>query len=392
MKFRGTLWSVALTVGLLGGGLGGCQRPIARPSEDPAPRLLQAEGLEFRSVPLAHGLERPWSLAFLPGGDILITERPGRLRLLKGGDGKLQERPLGGVPEVNAQNQGGLFQVLLHPRFAENRLVYLSYAKVRPDHQDTTAVMRGKLGPEGLEGSEEIFVADAWSRSPKHYGGKMMFDKDGFLFLPVGERGSMQRAQDTMDHAGKVLRLHDDGSVPKDNPFVGREGFRPEIYSYGHRNPQGLFQHPETGQIWESEHGPKGGDEVNLLKPGANYGWPLVTFGIGYDGQPISDQTDMVGMEPPLLHWTPSIAPSGLLLYQGSAFPEWKGSLFSGGLALRHLRRVQLENGRPDHQEELLGALKTRIRDVVEGPDGLLYVLTDTNTGMLLRLEPASKQ
>jgi aldose sugar dehydrogenase len=272
----------------------------------------------FRVVTVVDGLAHPWGMAFLPGGDILVTERPGRLRLVR--NGKLQREPVGGVPEVWARGQGGLLDVALHPAFATNRLVYLSYSKPGP-RGATTAVARGRFEDGRLTAVEDIFVADAWSENRIHFGSRLVFDRDGLLFVTVGDRGddtglgTRQRAQNLGDHAGSTLRLHDDGRVPDDNPFVGREGARPEIWSYGHRNAQGMTLHPETGAIWQHEHGPRGGDEVNVIRRGANYGWPVVTHGINYIGTKISDQREGAGIEKSLLVWVPSIAPSGMAFY-----------------------------------------------------------------------------
>ena len=357
---------------------------MAQGEENP---LAQSEvgKVDFRVVTLAEGLSNPWGLAFLPDGSMLITERSGTLRKLV--DGKLLEKPIAGVPEVFSQGQGGLLDIALHPKFAENRWVYLSYSKPGPDGA-TTAVSRGKLAAESLEEVEEIFVATAWSRAGRHFGSRLLFDDQGYLFVTVGDRGDMERAQNPGDHAGTTLRLNDDGSVPKDNPFVGKAGFLPEIYSYGHRNAQGMVLHPDTREVWQNEHGPRGGDELNIIKAGANYGWPKVTYGIDYSGREISDKTEMPGMEPPLLHWTPSIAASGMEVYTGEVFPQWKGDVFVGALILTHLQRITFKDGKPVHREQLLNDLQERIRDVRQGPDGFLYLLTDTSRGRLLRLEP----
>lgn len=350
-----------------------------------APRF-DSEEASFQLTTVAEGLDHPWSMAFLPNGEILVTERPGRLRLLRAG--KLLPEPLGGVPEVLARGQGGLLDIALHKDFAKNGLVYLSYAKPGPEG-GTTAIMRGRLGPTGLEDGEEIFVAKAWGSTGHHFGGRMVFDRSGHLYLTVGDRGRMEQAQDPSNHNGTTLRLRDDGSVPKDNPFVGQAGYLPEIYSYGHRNAQGMTVHTETGAIWQNEHGPKGGDEINIIKAGANYGWPKVTYGIDYNGAVLSERTEMEGVESPVLQWTPSIAPSGMVVYTGDAFPQWKGNVFSGALVLTHLRRVAFQGGKPVHEEKLLADLGERIRYVTQGPDGLLYLLTDARNGRMLRLDPS---
>lgn len=339
---------------------------------------------------VAGPLEHPWSLAFLPNGDALITERPGRLRWWKGG--QLQAEPLPGVPTVLVQRQAGLFDVVLHPKFTENRWVYLSYAKPG-DRGSTTAVARGRWTGQGLEQVTEIFEADAWHLNSHHYGGRLAFDRDGFLYLTVGDRGAMQEAQNTKNHIGCTLRLRDDGSAPPDNPVQTHPDWRAEIWSYGHRNPQGMAFHPETGELWQNEHGPRGGDELNRIRRGANYGWPLVTHGIDYTGAVISERSEMDGVEPPRLTWTPSIACSGLLFFQGDGFPNWDGHAFVGALAQSHLRRIELDaNGSPQHQEVLLDSRSDRLRTVMQGPEGWIYLLVDSPQGQMLRLRPEHAQ
>jgi len=366
----------------------------ASPPRPPLPQTLFSAELQIRVVPVATGLSHPWSLAFLPGGDMLVTERGGSLRLIR--NGQLVPEPVPGTPAVFARVLGGLLDVVLHPRFADNGLVYLAYSKGRDsDERSTTAVARARFDGRALHELEDIFVANTWSTSNTNYGGRMAFDPSGFLYLTVGERQEPERAQDTGDHGGKVLRLRDDGSVPDDNPFVGRAGYLPEIYSLGHRSPQGLAVHPTTGELWENEHGPLGGDELNILKPGANYGWPLVTFGTDYDGTLVSEETEREDLEPPYVYWVPSIAVSGLAFYTGDRFPAWRGNVFVGSMfqgrmrGTGHLQRIVVnENGRPINREPLLWELRQRIRDVRQGPDGLLYVLTDEDDGALLRIEP----
>jgi glucose/arabinose dehydrogenase len=360
----------------------------------------------IRVVPVATGLSHPWSLAFLPDGSMLVTERPGRLRIVR--NGVLDPQPIPGVPAVRAAVLGGLFDVVVHPRFAENRYLYLSYAKAREDGLTTTALARARLAPPspaGVGGAggytltdvKDIFVANTWSKSTTNYGGRIAFDRGGFLYLTLGERQEHERAQKGEDHGGKVVRLRDDGTVPPDNPFVGKDGYRPEIYSVGHRSPQGLAVHPDTGAIWENEHGPLGGDELNVVLPGRNYGWPLVTYGTWYDGEKVSDATARPDLEAPFVYWVPSIAVSGLAFYTGDRFPAWKGNVFVGAMfegrtrGTGHLQRITInEKGRPIQREPILTELRQRIRDVRQGPDGLLYVLTDEDNGMLLRLEPAA--
>jgi glucose/arabinose dehydrogenase len=341
----------------------------------------------IRVVPFLKGLVNPWSLAFLPNGDMLVTEKPGRLRLVRS-NGTLEAQAISGTPQVLAMGQGGLLDVALHPRFADNQLVYLTYSKAG-EAGNTTALARGRLEGLTLTDVKDIFVADAWSKATLHFGSRLAFGPDGMLYMTVGERNERNRAQDTNTHAGKVLRLRDDGTVPADNPFVGRTGFKPEIYTYGHRNLQGLTVHPTTGAVWQTEHGPQGGDELNLLQAGKNYGWPVVTFGREYTGEAITNQPWREGMEQPVTVWVPSIALSGAAFYTGDRFPTWKGSLFVGGLAGQLLHRVVFTERGPIGREPLIPELRQRIRDVRQGPDGLLYLLVDANPGGILRLEPA---
>jgi glucose/arabinose dehydrogenase len=348
---------------------------------------------DYLIVPVAEGLENPWSIAFLPGGDMLITERPGRLRVVRGG--KLLPNAVPGVPQVFAQGQGGLLDVVPHPGFAENRLLYLSYSKPVADGS-TTAVVRGRFENDALTGVEEIF--EAVSRGRGHYGSRLAFDGQGYLFITVGDRqvpstGDLgaHPAQDRSNHHGVTIRLHDDGRVPADNPFVGQEGMRPEIWSYGHRNAQGLAFNPATGDLWLNEHGPQGGDELNLIRPGLNYGWPVVGYGVNYgSGSAIHEGTMREGMEPPAHFWVPSIATSGLLFYTGDRFPAWKGSAFVGGLNGQQLARLSVERQRVTAEETLVRG-QGRIRDVRQGPDGLIYLAIDGRGGptSVVRLEPA---
>ncbi|HEX6996126.1 MAG TPA: PQQ-dependent sugar dehydrogenase [Gammaproteobacteria bacterium] len=387
---------IAATAALAGFASSETQAQVQRGSLPlpPLPTVVRSSDYSILVVEVARGLANPWSLAFLPDGDILITERAGRLRIVR--DDALDPEPIANVPPVHVTVLGGLLDVLLHPDFAENRILYLSYAKARDDGLATTAVARARFDGESLSDVEEIFVAENWSRSGTNFGGRMVFGPDGQLYLTVGERQEQERAQDGSVHGGKVLRLNEDGSVPEDNPFVGRDGWLPEIYSYGHRSPQGLAVHPETGALWENEHGPLGGDEINVILPGRNYGWPLVTYGKDYDGTTISDETSREGLEPPLLYWVPSIAISGLSFYTGDRFPAWRGNAFVGAMMqgrmrwTGHIQRITFnELGHPIEREPILTELRQRIRDVRPGPDGLLYVLTDENPGALLRLEPA---
>jgi glucose/arabinose dehydrogenase len=358
------------------------------------PLTLDTDRYRIRVSAVARGLANPWSLAFLPNGDLLVTERAGRLRIIRGG--ALDPQPIAGVPSVRTTALGGLLEVALHPRFADNRLLYLSYTKGNDANLTTTALARARFDGTALSDLRDIFVANSWSASATNFGGRIAFDRDGFLYVTIGERQEQDRAQKGDDHGGKVIRLRDDGSVPPDNPFAGTPGFLPEIYSLGHRSPQGLALHPDTGAIWENEHGPLGGDEVNIILPGRNYGWPLVTFGTDYDGTKIADATSRDDLEPPFMYWVPSIAISGLSFYAGDRFPEWRGNAFVGALfegrtrGTGHIQRITFNEGRPIQREPILTDLHQRIRDVRPGPDGLLYVLTDENPGLVLRIEPAS--
>ena len=340
----------------------------------------------FHLVKLTDGLEHPWGLAFLPDGRMLVTERPGRLRIVD--DGWLTPDPVAGVPEVWEDGQGGLLDVALHPDFAENGLVYLSYASPDDDDEGATAVARGRFDGNRLEDVEEIFVALPRDDGGRHFGSRLVF-ADGYLFVTAGERGEPDRAQDLGDPAGSVIRLHDDGRVPDDNPFVGTPGARPELYSVGHRNPQGMTRETATGRIYAIEHGPKGGDELNLIEAGVNYGWPVITYGKSYMGFKIGEGTHKEGMARPVHYWVPSISPSGLMIYDADRFPAWQGSFFAGALSAELLVRLEVAGGRVVVEERMLEDLEERIRDVRQGPDGLIYLLTDHPDGMLLRLEPA---
>ena len=355
------------------------------PGAGGAADLVRARDHSARIETVAEGLDHPWSLAFLPDRRMLVTERSGRLLLLSP-DGR-RAAPVAGVPEVAASGQGGLLDVVLHPDFATNRLVYLTFSPPGRDGA-ATAFGRGRLEGATLEGFRTLYVGLPRTRRTQHYGSRLVFARDGTLYLTAGERGAPDRAQDPGDPAGSILRFNDDGTVPPNNPFVGRAGARPEIYSLGNRNPQGMAMHPGTGRIWAHEHGPRGGDEVNVIDAGANYGWPVITYGMGYDGSKVGIGTHKDGMAQPLWYWVPSIAPSGMAFYTGAAFPKWRGSLFVGALASRILVRLTLDGERVTGEERLLEDLRERIRDVREGPDGYLYLLTDSGDGKLLRLVP----
>ena len=391
--FKGAvLPAIALTLGVaLVHGQGA---PRNSPPLPTLPQTLFTAELQIRVSPVATGLAHPWSLAFLPDpGSMLVTERAGRLRIIR--NGVLDAQPITGVPGVRAAVLGGLLDVVLHPQFTRNQLLYLTYTKAREDNLTTTALARARFDGTALLDVKEIFVANNWSKSMTNYGGRMVFDRNGLLFLTVGERQEQDRAQNTRDHGGKVLRLGDDGSVPPDNPFVGKADYAPEIYSLGHRSPQGLAVHPETGAIWENEHGPLGGDEINVILPGRNYGWPLVTFGNDYDGKKMSELTSRADLEAPFMYWIPSIAISGMTFYTGTQFPAWRGNAFVGAMfqgrtrGTGHIQRITFNEGRPIQREPILTELRQRIRDVRQGPDGLLYVLTDEDNGAVLRIEPA---
>ena len=367
-----------------------------------AQRVYYAAHHDYRVVTVAEGLLRPYSMAWLPGGDMLVTEMPGQLRIVR--DGLLLPEAVPGVPEVFYTGQGGLFEVIPHPNFSENRWIYLSYAKEEGD-TSVTAVVRGRLENDRLSNVVEIFSPQAAGFG--HYGGKIVFDDEGYLFLTLGERQAPARgdltahpAQDLSNHHGVIVRLNDDGSVPDDNPFVGQAGALPEIWSYGHRSPQGLVIHPETGDLWESEHGPQGGDELNLIEPGNNYGWPVIGRGTNYGsiGSPIHGAIGQQGMEQPVHFWVPSIAASGLMVYTGDKFPMWHGSIISGALAGEQLARLHMSDDyREVIVEETLAYGMGRIRDVRQGPDGYIYLAISDGNGAgrgnfqpteIVRLEP----
>ena len=358
---------------------------FAQPGPEPA-------SVPARVTAVVAGLNHPWAMAFLPEGGVLITERPGSLRLLRIPGGL--SKPLAGVPKVAAQGQGGLLDVALSPDFARDRYVYLSYAEA-DGSKSGTAVGRGRLSADGtaLEDFRVLFRQQPKLSSGLHYGSRLVFDGKGYLYLSLGENNQRPTAQDLDKLQGKVVRLKADGSVPPDNPFVGQAGARPEIWSYGHRNPQGMALNPWSGQLWENEHGPRGGDEINLVQRGKNYGWPLATHGINYSGQPIPEAkgADLPGMEPPLYWWPKSPAISGMAFYNADRFAAWRNSVFIGALANQNLIRLTLDGDRVVAQEWLLADRKQRIRDVRQGPDGYVYVLTDASPGELLRLAPAEQ-
>ena len=381
-----------------GQGAGVDPRPPNAPDQKPAfagqtRAPEQKSNVSFEVVPVAQGLENPWGMTFLPGGKFLVTEKPGRLRVVAA-DGTLSA-PVSGVPAVDARGQGGLLDVSLHPDFATNQLVYLSFTEPRENDMNNTAVARGRLvdgAAPRLENVQVIYHQAPSLASRLHFGSRLVWHRDGTLFITQGERsiteGRMQ-AQRLDGLLGKVVRLNADGTVPKDNPFVGKPGVRPEIWSYGHRNIQAAALHPATGELWEVEHGARGGDELNVARKGLDYGWPTITYGIEYNGKPITGGiTAKDGMEQPLYYWDPVIGPSGMAFYTGNLFPAWQGNLFVGGHATNDLVRLVLEKERVVGEERLLKEVNERIRDVRQGPDGAIYVLTDTPKGRMLKLVP----
>ena len=359
---------------------------LAAPAVARAQQVLRSSKASYSLRMLTLDLEQPWGMAFLPDGRLLITERPGRLRIFA--NGRLERAPVGGLPKVFARGQGGLLDICLHPDFARNAQLYLTYSG-EGEGGAATVLARAELRNNALVGVQRLFEALPRTSGGLHFGSRIVFDRAGLLYVTCGERYQMQRAQNLADLGGKVVRLRDDGSVPPDNPFVGREGARPEIFTWGHRNPQGMAMNPATGRIWVAEHGPRGGDELNLLKAGANYGWPRATHGIDYSGSTISPNKSLPGMEDPVRVWVPSISPSGLAFYTGDRFPGWKGSVFTGALSDNALIRIELDGDRYLGEERLLVDLLPYIRDVRQGPDGLLYLVTHTDSGGLYRLEPA---
>ena len=352
---------------------------------------------DYRLVTVAANLVQPWSVATLPDGDVLITERPGRLRIVR--KGALLPTPVDGVPAVFQSRQGGLFEVVPHPQFASNRLLYMTYAKPQADGQSTTALIRARFENDRLTGVEQLF--ESVSKGQGHYGGKIGFDGKGFLYLTLGDRqvppeGNLEAhpAQDLTNHHGTIVRLHDDGRVPADNPFVARQGAKPEIWSYGHRNVQGLAINQTTGDVWADEHGPQGGDELNLIQKGRNYGWPVIGFGVNYTtGKAIHSGTMREGMEQPAHVWVPSIGISGAMFYTGDKFPQWKGNLFVGGLAGQRLERLTLQGTTVTMRESLVPGMG-RIRDVRQGLDGFIYLVTEDRDGKptpVYRMEPVER-
>ena len=350
-------------------------------------QFVQSEKHAFRIATLLTGLENPWSVAFLPDGRMLITERAGRLRLVSA-DFKLDPKPIEGLPEVVSHGQGGLFDVVLHPQYAQNAWIYWAYNAPGPGGWGT-ALARGKLQGQRMTDVQVLFSMQPKTRSGFHFGGRIVFDQAGFVYLTLGDRGDKDRAQKMDDHAGSVIRLHDDGRVPANNPFVKRAGALAEKSTLGHRNMQGAALHPQTGELWTHEHGPQGGDELNVMRAGLNYGWPVITYGVNYGlGTKIGEGQEKPGMVQALKVWVPSIAPSGMAFVSGSQFPQWQGSLLIGALRGQMLVRLTLDGEKVVSEERLFQGRPGRIRDVRMGPDGLVYLLTDEAQGALLRLEP----
>ena len=351
--------------------------------------VYKAGAHSFRVETYATGLEAPWGMAFLPDGRMLVTERPGNLRIVNT-DGTVSE-PIGGVPEVCACGQGGMMDVQLHPNYEENGWLYLAYSdrKDGSSRQGFTAVMRARLEGMRLVDQNDIYKApqNLYAREGRHYGSRIVFDEAGYLYFTIGDRGQRKQAQDLAVPNGKVHRLHDDGRIPEDNPFVGTPGAVPSIWSYGHRNPQGMDRHPETGALWATEHGPRGGDELNHVREGLNYGWPVITYGRNYSGTKITDITEKEGMEQPALHWTPSIAVCGIAFYDGDVFPDWQNNLFVTSLKFSEVRRVILD-GTTVVDQEVLFEPGSRPRDVITGPDGYLYIAVEAGPGRIVRLVP----
>jgi len=352
-------------------------------AESQGGRTIDTRAGKLAVEELATGLNHPWGLAFLPDGRLLVTEREGRLRVLAL-DNKLSA-PLQGVPEVYASGQGGLLDVALDPDFVANRIIYLSYSE-RGDGGASSVFARGTLSDTGVSGLKVIFRQEPKVSGGGHFGGRIVFSRQGHVFLTTGDRQKFDPAQDLGSHIGKIIRLNRDGSVPKDNPFVGRAGVKPEIWSYGHRNIQGAAIEPATGALWTIEFGPRGGDELNRPEPGKNYGWPLVSWGNHYDGEDIPDPPTRPDLVDAVKYWTPVISPSGMIFYNGAMFPQWKGNLLIAGLSSESLTRLKIEGGKVTEEERI--AMGERIRDVEQGPDGSIYVATDDSDGSIWRLQP----
>jgi glucose/arabinose dehydrogenase len=352
------------------------------------PRPIQSEKHNFNVVTLVEGLQNPWAIAWLPDGRMLVTERAGRLRIVSK-DFKLDPKPVEGLPKIVVGGQGGLFEVALHPDYKENGWIYISYSGPGEGGHGTE-LMRAKLDDHTLTEQQVLFRLQPKTSSEHHFGGRIVFDGKGHIYLTLGERGDRNRAQRLDDHAGGLIRLNEDGSVPKDNPFVNTKGAKPEKFTYGNRNMQGAVLHPKTGELWTHEHGPQGGDEINIMRAGRNYGWPVVTYGAEYgSGARIGQSTPMAGIEMPLYYWVPSIAPSGMAFYEGDKFPNWRGNMLVGSLKNDMLVRLELNGDKVVKEERMMRNTIGRIRDVRVGPDGYVYLVTDERRGVMARLEPA---
>ncbi|MGO4571303.1 PQQ-dependent sugar dehydrogenase [Microvirga sp. 2TAF3] len=351
---------------------------------------IRTDKVEVIVETVARGLQNPWGLAFLPDNRMLVTERPGYLRIVTA-DGKLSE-PVQGMPRIAARGQGGLLDVALDPNFSQNRLVYLSFAEDRGDGRAGTSVMRGRLNEAGtaLENTQVVFRQEPAHTGGNHFGSRLVFDRGGNLFVTLGERFDLRdQAQNPANHLGKVVHIKQEGGPAGDNPFLNREGTRPEIWSIGHRNVQGAALNPATGELWTAEHGARGGDEINIPRKGKNYGWPVISYGVDYSGAKIGEGTKKAGMEQPIYYWDPSIAPSGMAFYTGDKFPAWRGNVLVGALAGKLVSRLETNGDKITGEERMLHNLGERIRDVRQGPDGLVYLLTDSSQGRILRVKPA---
>lgn len=387
MNFMLWVRGAAATALIVLAGCSGSPGATAAPGDQRAePAGMPASPRAEVSV-IAAGLEFPWGIAFLPDGALLVTEREGRLRIVR--NGQLDPKPIEGLPKVFVENQGGLFDIVLHPKFAENGLVYLSFAGGTKG-ANATRIIRARFDGAALRDVKEIFRASPDKAGGAHFGGRMLFLPDGTLLMTLGDGFAYrEKAQGLDTDFGKIIRISDDGAIPADNPFAAKDGARKEIWSYGHRNPQGILRDPESGAVYAVEHGPMGGDELNRIDPGKNYGWPVITYGKDYNGAQITPYTERPGMEQPLAYWVPSIAVAGAAIYTGDLFPAWKGDIFIAALAGSEVRRVHMVDGKPAGQEALFKDQQARFRHVAQGPDGALYLLTDELDGKILKVAPA---
>lgn len=361
---------------------------VAAPALPAFAQTFKSEHYTLRAVTVAKDLDHPWAIAFLPDGRMLVTERSGQLRIV-GKDGSVS-KPLSGVPRVYDRGQGGLLDVILDSEFAKTKRIFLSYSEPG-EGGGGTAVASATLSDTGLNNVKVLFQQTPKSSGGRHFGSRLVIDRGGYLFITTGDRGERSRNQEFAINRGQVIRLHRDGRIPTDNPFVGKSGYRPEVWSYGHRNPQGAALHPVTGKLWVHEHGARGGDEVNVPLAGKNYGWPVISYGRHYFGGKIGEGTKKAGLEQPIHYWDPSIAPSGMAFYTGDKFPKWKGNLMVGALRYQLVARLVLNGEKVVKEERILSGLGERIRDVRQGPDGYLYLATDSSDGRILRIEPAGQ-